>query len=551
MQPSVDGYFVNGSSAGASVDGSCSCTPGTNSPDMWLCLAPTTNGVLRAYTAFITLPQPDWVLSIHSGCPGTIPNEIACDDNSPFVPAGGAQLQVELEAGSIYWLRLGTAQGGPGAFTLYLDFPIDVWPLHDDPSSAVAICPGFFHDTSAGADSWDPMSCIGGRGLWYRYQPAQSGTAIVDLCTQSSLPNAVFDSTLAVFHDTISLGCADDSCMYQASLTFPAMAGQTYLIRASDYWDAGGDFNLRLQGPPAAENDCTSLPPLQEGLQLVSLIGAIANGSSACDAGTEPDMSYAFGAPTDGTLTVTTCGTSDGPGPDMGEDTLLSIHSACPPSAANTIACNDNASPPCAADMGVVEDASVETVLVANQRVVVRITRAGPQTSEQPIVVTATFRPGIAFCAGDGSASACPCGNTGAVGHGCAHSSGPGAQLQASGTPSVSADTLRLDASSLPATAPGLYIQGTTLIAAGAGAVFGDGLRCVGGNVVRLAVRTSSGGASHFGSGDGSGVLVSVKGAVPPVGGIRHYQLWFRDAAPFCTSSAFNLSNALSVQWMP
>jgi hypothetical protein len=340
--------------------------------------------------------------------------------------------------------------------------------------------------------------------------------------------------------------------MYLASITFPAIAGQTYLIRASDWWGVGGDFNLRLQGPPAAENDCTSLPPLQEGVQLVSLVGAIANGASACDAGTEPDMSYVFGAPTDGTLNVTTCGTSDGPGLDQGEDTLVSIHSACPPTAANTIACNDNASPPCPSDAGAIEDASVDTVMVAGQRVVVRITRAGPQTSDQPIVVTATFHPGISFCAGDGSGTACPCGNFGAPDHGCAHSSNAaGALLRASGVPSVSNDTLVLEASGAPASAFGLYIQGSALVANGNGAPFGDGLRCVGGSVIRLAVRASSHGASSFGHGDGTGASVAVKGLVPAAGGLRHYQFWFRDAAPFCTTSLFNLSNALSVQWGP
>jgi hypothetical protein len=32
---------------------------------------------------------------------------------------------------------------------------------------------------------------------------------------------------------------------------------------------------------------------------------------------------------------------------------------------------------------------------------------------------------------------------------------------------------------------------------------------------------------------------------------LRHYQPWFCDAAQFCTTNVFNLSNALSVQWMP
>jgi hypothetical protein len=68
---------------------------------------------------------------------------------------------------------------------------------------------------------------------------------------------------------------------------------------------------------------------------------------------------------------------------------------------------------------------------------------------------------------------------------------------------------------------------------------------------VRLGVRASSNGASKFGAADGTGDLVSVKGALPPAGGLRHYQLWYRDAASYCTSSTFNLTNGLSIAWQP
>src|SRR5258705_3596873 len=51
------------------------------------------------------------------------------------------------------------------------------------------------------------------------------------------------------------------------------------------------------------------------------------------------------------------------------------------------------------------------------------------------------YRP---FCFGDGSGQACPCGNSGSSGHGCQDSNGTGgALLSASGTPSLSADTLQ------------------------------------------------------------------------------------------------------------
>jgi hypothetical protein len=152
------------------------------------------------------------------------------------------------------------------------------------------------------------------------------------------------------------------------------------------------------------------------------------------------------------------------------------------------------------------------------------------------------------MCAGDGSGTACPCGNSGAAGNGCASSvSASGAHLAGSGNASVTADTLVITGSGMPATATCLYFQGTADVAAGAGAVFGDGLRCAGGTVIRLASKTNAGGASQYpGGGDPS---ISVKGAIPTEGGTRIYQAWYRNAGAFCTSSTFNLTNGLRVAW--
>ncbi len=155
---------------------------------------------------------------------------------------------------------------------------------------------------------------------------------------------------------------------------------------------------------------------------------------------------------------------------------------------------------------------------------------------------------GSPMCFGDGSGTACPCANAGATSNGCASSSNPiGAHLGASGTPSISADSLSLTASGMGATAPALYFQGTTSPQGGAGVVFGDGLRCAGGTVVRLVVKSSTSGWSTYpGAGDPS---ISVKGSVTSPG-VRIYQAWFRDAVPFCTTSTFNLTNGHQVTWI-
>jgi hypothetical protein len=152
------------------------------------------------------------------------------------------------------------------------------------------------------------------------------------------------------------------------------------------------------------------------------------------------------------------------------------------------------------------------------------------------------------YCAGDGTGTACPCGNGSPVGAfaGCLHSFATGAVLRGTGFASVASDSLVLACSSLPATTTGLFFQGDVALASGA--QFGDGLRCVGGNVVRLATKTAAGGVAHYPqSGDQP---ISVRGSVP-AGSMRYYQLWFRNAVSFCTSDPFNLSAGVAVSWTP
>ncbi|MCY2958909.1 MAG: hypothetical protein NTY35_01995 [Planctomycetota bacterium] len=160
-------------------------------------------------------------------------------------------------------------------------------------------------------------------------------------------------------------------------------------------------------------------------------------------------------------------------------------------------------------------------------------------------VVVATA-PGSRFCPGDGSVTACPCGNLGILGHGCANSvTTDGAVLTATGTASLANDTVSLLGAGMP-NSSALYFQGTAQQSSGAGVAFGDGLRCVAGSIVRLGTKSNVAGASQYPSaGD---LRVSVRGLVTTPG-TRHYQVWYRNAAAFCTSSTFNLSNGWTLTW--
>ena len=153
-----------------------------------------------------------------------------------------------------------------------------------------------------------------------------------------------------------------------------------------------------------------------------------------------------------------------------------------------------------------------------------------------------------AFCAGDGSGTPCPCGNESPAGAGvgCQNSLGTGGALGASGVARISSDSLVLHGAQMPDSLT-IYFQGTQQAAGGAGVVVGDGLRCVGGQVIRLGVETNVGGASQYpGPGEPS---ISVKGSIATPGTVRTYQVWYRNPAAFCTSDTTNFTNGVEVRW--
>jgi hypothetical protein len=154
------------------------------------------------------------------------------------------------------------------------------------------------------------------------------------------------------------------------------------------------------------------------------------------------------------------------------------------------------------------------------------------------------------FCFGDGTAMGCPCGNVGAAGNGCANSVEPnGANLTSSGNPQVSADTFSLLASGMPLGSTGLYFQGQPPAGGYYGAVFGDGIRCIATSIQRLWGLHAPQGSSQY-PPVGYPAL-SVLGLIPAGGKEVFYQVWYRNAQPYCTTSTFNMTNGLRVVWAP
>jgi hypothetical protein len=121
-----------------------------------------------------------------------------------------------------------------------------------------------------------------------------------------------------------------------------------------------------------------------------------------------------------------------------------------------------------------------------------------------------------------------------------------GALMQGGGSQSVSADSFMLSSLNLVPSQPGLYFQGNNAVAGGLGNVFGDGLRCVGGGVVRLEVVFADPGGVSF-----TTVGIASKGGVQ-AGDVKRYQLWYRSPGlNSACGNTFNLTNGVEVWWAP
>jgi hypothetical protein len=159
------------------------------------------------------------------------------------------------------------------------------------------------------------------------------------------------------------------------------------------------------------------------------------------------------------------------------------------------------------------------------------------------------------FCYGDGSlATGCPCGNNASAGHGCLNSDffSTGAVSWASGTESP--DTVVIFGGELLPSVTCIFLQGDVPIASGV--PFGDGVRCVGGALKRLYVKSTSAAGTVRAPGVGDLSITARSSALgDPIlpGTLRYYQIWYRDHdLAFCPAplgDVWNASAGVIVSW--
>lgn len=180
--------------------------------------------------------------------------------------------------------------------------------------------------------------------IWFRTTAPLSGMLWLTLCDSNfDTDVAVYDGWQCPVDDSRLLGCNDDGCpgsgpaRYRSRLVLPVEQGQDLLLRVGGYgpWDSGhGQLELEWE---ASVEGCPLAGELDgSGLLTASTSGAWQTGSATCGySNWSPARVYRLLPDCSGSWQAGLCGS--------GFDTVLSVHTGCPPTTANQLVCNDDA----------------------------------------------------------------------------------------------------------------------------------------------------------------------------------------------------------------
>ena len=229
-------YF--GSTTCAAANGNSTCSTSVFSRDVYYSYtAPCTQRV----TIDTQGSTFDTILSIHTGCPASVANSIACNDDIVFTLNQASRVMLELSKNETVIIRVTGFNGLSGAYQLNIAESASV---NDSCFSAEAVSDGAYPfgnclgttdgQTFTGACTIGQVS----NDLWYQYTAGCNGQVSVDTCTGTD-----FDTALVVYRSSTCglnisaniVACDDDACGLHSRVVFDATAGQVYTIRVGGF----------------------------------------------------------------------------------------------------------------------------------------------------------------------------------------------------------------------------------------------------------------------------------------------------------------------------
>ncbi|MFH1417537.1 MAG: hypothetical protein ABII12_04525, partial [Planctomycetota bacterium] len=225
---------------GMTNDGSASCGDTNTSPDMWYSYTPGSNGT--ATFSMCTGTSYDAAMSIHSGCPGTTANELACDDDT-CSSGGPPEITMSVTAGNTYLIRVTGWSDSAGSFTLQITGPdcgLDALSIGFPGGLPEVIAPGVATPFSVSIEDGTEAYVLGTGTLHYRYDGGTFQTASLiplggDLY-EATLPPATCTATPEFYISAQGdLGSTITSPSDAPSSVFAAAVGTLTTVMSDDF----------------------------------------------------------------------------------------------------------------------------------------------------------------------------------------------------------------------------------------------------------------------------------------------------------------------------
>ncbi|MEI7657336.1 MAG: hypothetical protein WCK33_04655 [Phycisphaerae bacterium] len=253
----ADGVSRDGNTTNTTDDGDATCGAAAASPDLWYRYRPVTSGTVTISTCDSVSPTFDTVLSVFTGTCGAM-TQVGCNDDSCGLLSSVA---VTATAGTTYSIRVAGYNNATGAFKVKaVGGGGSAPPANDDCANRSGIPLGDTPFTTVGASTDGPThaSCsFSGSNqitndVWFNYPSGCNGRLVVSTCAGTTFNTkiAVYDGYGCANYESRLIGCSDDLCGRQSSVTIDAVAGAYYTIRVGGFNGATGAGVLRLECLP-------------------------------------------------------------------------------------------------------------------------------------------------------------------------------------------------------------------------------------------------------------------------------------------------------------
>ena len=320
-----------GTTLGAAADGNSICGTSAASADVYYTFTPARS----AYVKFeVESGDYDAAISLHTGCPATIANQIACDDDSGAgnLPLIAGRLVL---AGVPVTVRVTGFNGASGDFGLRLS---EVAPVNDLCSAAIVLpVNSLVQTTNVGAGNEGVATCQSNSAadVYFSFTPTCSGTFTIDTFGQLDTVVSVHSACPATAAN--SIGCDDDGGPgFLSSLTLSLSGGTTYLVRAAGFSTFQDGFGILIRDLTTTNDECLNAKPISVGqVPFNNCAATPIETFSLCGAPASRDLWYAY-LSTDSAVpvTISTGGSAF--------DTVLAVYDVCPNLGGTQIACNDD-----------------------------------------------------------------------------------------------------------------------------------------------------------------------------------------------------------------